>query len=63
MQEVEFLAPVYLNREYKAIAEVIGKDRRHVYFSTWVEDSEGKQVITGKGTAIPITERARKNLK
>ena len=61
-QDVRFLAPVFLNRHYKAVAEIVEKDRRRAIVSTWVEDAEGKRVLEGKASVIPITEGARKRL-
>jgi 3-hydroxybutyryl-CoA dehydratase len=61
-QEVRFLAPVYLGRTYKAVAEVIETDRRRTHIATWVEDSDGKRVLEGRALVIPITEPARRRL-
>jgi acyl dehydratase len=61
-QQVNFRAPVFLNRDYVAIAEVTGVDRRRVTLSTRVEDEDGKVVLDGTATVIPISEGARKRL-
>jgi 3-hydroxybutyryl-CoA dehydratase len=61
-QEVRFLAPVYLGRPYKAVAEVTEKDRRRVQIATWVEDGDGQRVLEGRAQVIPISEPARRRL-
>lgn len=61
-QEVRFLAPVYLDTDYVAIAEVVEKDRRRATIATWVEDGEGKHVLEGRGVVVPISEGMRKRL-
>jgi 3-hydroxybutyryl-CoA dehydratase len=61
-QEVRFIAPVYLNKEYAAVAEVTGKAGRRVTLAVWVEDERKKRVIEGTAVVIPITENMRKKL-
>jgi len=61
-QEVRFVAPVFLDQPYSAIAEVTEKDRRRAIVATWVEDGEGKRVLEGKASVIPISEAARRRL-
>jgi 3-hydroxybutyryl-CoA dehydratase len=57
-QEVRFLKPIYLNVEYRAIAEVKSKDRRRVTLATWVEDSEGHHLLEGTAVVLPISKSA-----
>ena len=61
-QEVRFLAPVFINKIYRAIALVIEKNERRVTFQTWVEDENGVHVLDGRGVVLPITENFRKRL-
>jgi 3-hydroxybutyryl-CoA dehydratase len=61
-QEVRFLAPVYLDIDYVAIAEVVEKDRRRATIATWVEDGERNRVLEGRGVVVPIGESTRKRL-
>jgi 3-hydroxybutyryl-CoA dehydratase len=61
-QDVRFLAPVFLGRTYKAVAEVVEKDRRRALFSTWVEDEHGQRVLEGRASVIPISEAVRKRM-
>lgn len=61
-QEVKFLAPAYLNETYTAVAQVQSIERRRVVFSTWVEDEQGKRIVEGKGTVIPISETTRRKM-
>jgi 3-hydroxybutyryl-CoA dehydratase len=59
-QEVRFVAPVFLNRPYKAIAEVVSLDKRRATLATWVEDEAGHKVLEGRACVIPISEAARR---
>lgn len=59
MQNANFLAPVYLDKPYKAIVEAKEVEKRAVLFSTWVEDSEGKKVVEGEGKLMPIPARVK----
>lgn len=61
-QDVRFLAPVFLNRRYKAIAEIVEKDKRRVVVATWVEDDSGKRVLEGRASVIPITAAMRRRM-
>lgn len=61
-QQVRFAGPVFLDTPYKAIAEVIEKDRRRVLIATWVEDENGIRVLEGQANVIPISESARKRM-
>jgi 3-hydroxybutyryl-CoA dehydratase len=61
-QQVSFLAPVFLDREYVATAEVTAVDRRRITLSTRVEAADGSLVLDGTATVIPISEVARKRL-
>jgi acyl dehydratase len=61
-QEVRFLAPVYLNVYYTAIAEVMSLERKRAKLRTWVEDEEGNRVIEGVAWVVPISAIARRRL-
>ena len=63
-QEVKFLAPVYLNRPYKAMIEVrkIDVEKNDVYFDTWCEDADGHKVLTGSAIAKPIPQKVRNKM-
>lgn len=62
-QEVRFLAPVYLNEPYVAVAEVQSIERKRAIILTWIEDMKGDKVIEGIGTVIPILEPTRRKLR
>lgn len=62
-QEVRFTGPVFLNKEYKAVAKAISVDRRRVSMETWVEDAEGNRVLEGRASVIPISPATRKKIK
>jgi 3-hydroxybutyryl-CoA dehydratase len=62
MQEVQFLAPVFPRRRYKAIAQVTGKNRRRVEIATWVEDEDGQRVLSGRAQVLPISALQRNRL-
>lgn len=59
MQNANFLAPVYLDKPYKAIVEAKEVEKRAVLFSTWVEDAEGKKVVEGEGKLMPIPAKVK----
>ncbi|WP_240231771.1 MaoC family dehydratase [Devosia lacusdianchii] len=61
-QEVKFLAPVFLDTPYTAVALVHSVESKRVFVDTWVEDAQGNRVIEGRGCVIPITERQRKRV-
>ena len=60
-QDVQFLAPVYLDRPYKAVMEVCSVDaeKNTVVFESWCEDADGNKVLTGKAVAKPIPQKVR----
>jgi 3-hydroxybutyryl-CoA dehydratase len=58
-QTLKFLAPVYLNQPYTAVARVKEKGEKSVIFSCWVEDKEGKRVLEGEGTLYPIPQKVK----
>ena len=58
-QTLKFLAPVYLNQPYTAVARVKEKGEKSVVFSCWVEDKEGKRVLEGEGTLYPIPQKVK----
>lgn len=60
-QNVKFLAPVYLNKPYTAIAEATEVTDKVAIFSTWVEDAEGNKVLEGEGTLYPIPAKVKNN--
>ena len=62
-QKVHFCGPVFLNEPYRAIAEVSEVDRRRITIATWVENAEGKKVLEGKATVIPIAAATRAKLR
>ena len=61
-QTVQFLKPVYIGVQYKAIAEVVDLDRRRATIATWVEDAAGEKVLLGEAVVIPPTARAKEKL-
>ncbi len=62
-QTLKFLAPVYLNEPYTAVARVKEKGEKNVVFSCWVEDSEGKHMLEGEGILYPIPQKVKDKLK
>lgn len=58
-QSAKFLAPVYLNRSYKAIAEVKSVEEKKAVFATWCEDAEGNKVLEGEGVLYPIPQKVK----
>ena len=60
-QDVQFLAPVYLDSPYKAVMEVCSVDaeKNTVVFESWCEDADGNKVLTGKAVAKPIPQKVR----
>lgn len=61
-QNVRFLGPVYIDRPYKAVAEVQDIREKTVLFATWVEDESGERLIEGEGVIYPIPEKVRRSL-
>ena len=62
-QSVKFLAPVYLNQPYTAVAEVKEIHEKFVVFSTWAEDAEGNKVLEGEGTLYPIPAKVKAKME
>ena len=64
-QDVKFLAPVYLNRPYKAVMEVtkVDVEKNDVHFDTWCEDADGNKVLTGSAIAKPIPQKVRDKMR
>lgn len=60
-QNVEFLAPVYLNKPHKAVAIAVEKheDTKAVTFTTECFDENGKKVLTGTGMLKPIPAKVK----
>ena len=58
-QTLKFLAPVYLDEPYTAVAQVKEKGEKNVVFSCWVEDKEGKHVLEGEGVLYPIPQKVK----
>lgn len=60
-QEVRFLAPVYLDRPYHAVARAqrVDREKNTAVFECWCEDSEGRRVLEGEGTLKPIPAKVR----
>lgn len=62
-QGATFLAPVYLDKPYKAVvtATTVNEEANEVTFSTECFDAEGKKVLTGEGKlkAIPAKVKAK----
>jgi 3-hydroxybutyryl-CoA dehydratase len=58
-QSLKFLAPVYLNQPYTAVARVKEKGEKNVVFECWVEDKDGKRVLEGEGLLYPIPQKVK----
>jgi 3-hydroxybutyryl-CoA dehydratase len=58
-QSVRFMAPVYLDEPYTAIARVKEKGDKNVVFECWVEDKAGKRVLEGEGVLYPIPQKVK----
>jgi 3-hydroxybutyryl-CoA dehydratase len=60
-QSANFKAPVYLDKPYKAVAEVISVDvaSNTAVFKTTCLDSEGKLVMEGEGHLKPIPQKVK----
>jgi acyl dehydratase len=61
MQNVTFKAPVYLDKPYKAIAEVskVDADTNTVWYKTWCEAADGTVVLEGEGSLKPIPAKVK----
>jgi 3-hydroxybutyryl-CoA dehydratase len=62
-QNVKFLAPVFLNEPYVAVATIEEKGEKNVVFACWVEDKEGKRMLEGEGTLYPIPAKVKSKLE
>jgi acyl dehydratase len=58
-QSAQFMAPVYLDKPYKAVVEVIEIKEKSVVFSTACFDAEGNQVVKGQGELRPIPKKVK----
>jgi 3-hydroxybutyryl-CoA dehydratase len=58
-QNLKFLAPVYLDKPYIAVAVVKEKGEKNVVFTCWVEDKEGSRVLEGEGILYPIPQKVK----
>ncbi len=58
-QSAQFLAPVYFDKPYKAVVEVVELKDRSVVFDTACFDAEGKQVVKGRGELMPIPKKVK----
>ena len=58
-QSVKFLAPVYLDQPYTAIARVKEKGDKNVVFECWVEDASGRRMLEGEGVLYPIPQKVK----
>lgn len=58
-QSVKFLAPVYLDQPYTAVARVKDKGDKNVVFECWAEDAAGKRVLEGEGVLYPIPQKVK----
>lgn len=61
-QNIEFLAPVEINKPYTAVATVISKEKRSVTILTESFDTEGTKVVTGSGVVYPIPTVIKKRM-
>ena len=64
-QSAKFLAPVYLDKPYKAIVEVkeVNTERNVVVFDTRCEDAEGNKVVEGEGALKPIPAKVKAKME
>ena len=62
-QTLKFLAPVYLNEPYTAVARVKEKGEKNVVFACWVEDKEGNRVLEGEGVLYPVPQKVKDKLE
>ena len=58
-QSAKFLAPVYMNKPYTAVAKVTKKTDKFAVFETYCVDAEGNRVLEGEGTLYPIPAKVR----
>lgn len=64
-QSVNFMAPVYLDKPYKAVMRVtkVEADKNLVVLETWCEDADGKRVLEGTAEAKPIPAKVRDKMQ
>jgi 3-hydroxybutyryl-CoA dehydratase len=62
-QNVRFLAPVYLDEPYTAVATIKEKGEKNVVFACWVEDKDGKRMLEGEGVLYPIPAKVKSKLQ
>lgn len=61
-QNVKFLAPVYMNKPYTAVAECTKVTDKFAVFSTYCVDAEGNRVLEGEGVLFPIPEKVKADM-
>lgn len=63
-QEVRFMAPVYLDKPYRAVARIsaIDAEKNLVAYETWCEDADGSRVLEGKAEVKPVPAKIRDSL-
>lgn len=64
-QGATFLAPVYLDKPYKAVATAttVDGEKNTVTFTTECFDAEGKKVLTGEGMLKPIPAKVKAKMQ
>lgn len=65
-QSITFLAPVYLDKPYRAIAKVthVDAEKNTVVYETWCEDAtSGKRVLEGKAEVKPVPAKVRDKMQ
>lgn len=60
-QSVNFLAPVYLDKPYRAVARIsaIDIEKNLVSYVTWCEDADGHKVLEGSAQVKPVPAKVR----
>jgi Acyl dehydratase len=64
-QSATFLAPVYLDKPYKAVATAtaVNTEKNAVTFTTECFDAEGNKVMTGEGLLKPIPAKVKAKME
>lgn len=64
-QSVNFLAPVYLDKTYRAIARISAVDveKNLVTYETWCEDEHGQKVLEGSAQVKPVPAKVRTQME
>ena len=64
-QSATFLAPVYLDKPYTAVATAtkVDAESKSVTFTTECFDAEGKKVLTGEGMLKPIPAKVKAKME